>query len=486
MSELTQLGAFELAAKIKNFEVSPTEVVSAHIDRIQEKNPSINAVVEERFDQARKEAQSITPDQIRTSQAPLLGVPFTVKEMIAIEGMKSTMGSRLRANRYMRETAPVVQRMLDAGSILLGTTNVPELGFWFESSNPVYGKTSNPHNHTHSAGGSSGGEAAIIAVGGSPFGIGSDIGGSLRIPAAFCGVYGHCPSEYTVPLTGHLPLYRENAKEIVGNKRPFSTLGPMSRRAKDLRPLLEMMMGPDGYDSAVVSHALAAPEKNLSHLKIFTLENPQIHAASSTEKELQASVAHATRALAEFGATTAALEQDVFLSALELWSARLQQIDGPTLNELVQPNGEINFAFEFFNVLRGAPRFSVNVLLAAALEKKSFDSNSKNSNEVLKRADQLSALKNHLTQMLQNNGVIIMPVHPRVAPKHMSTLQTPFDFAYTALFNALGFPATSIPMGKSESGLPLSVQVIAAWGQDHLCLSVAEALEDIFGGWVQC
>ena len=195
---ITERSATDLARAIRRGELSASEVVEAHIARHVTWATRVNAIVADRFDVARREAaaadEQITAAAPDDALPPLLGVPFTVKESIALTGMPQSTGLVAREGFRSTETAPVPQRLIDAGAIPLGVTNTSELTMWIESENRLYGRTNNPYDATRTAGGSSGGEGAAVGCGGSPFGIGSDIAGSLRIPAFFCGVFAHKPS----------------------------------------------------------------------------------------------------------------------------------------------------------------------------------------------------------------------------------------------------------------------------------------------------
>jgi len=202
--------ATELARMIRDREVSSRDVVEAHIRRIEEVNPSLNAVVATRFDDAREEARRADVLISRASApgdvSPLCGVPCTVKEAFALEGMPNTGGLLSRKGKVARQDATTVSRLRSAGAIPLGVTNVSELGMWVESNNLVYGRTASAHGRRRTSGGSSGGEGAIVSAGGSPFGLASDIGGSIRVPAFFNGVFGHKPTGGLVPNSGQFPL----------------------------------------------------------------------------------------------------------------------------------------------------------------------------------------------------------------------------------------------------------------------------------------
>jgi fatty acid amide hydrolase 2 len=197
MHELLTLSATELARRIRAGELTSHEAVQVHIDAVEGCNDNINAVVAKRYDAARAEAeqadarlQSQGPDEL----PPLHGVPCTIKEAFALQGMPNTSGLVARRDVVADHDATAVARLRAAGAIPLGVTNVSELCMWMESNNRVYGRTLNPYDHGRIAGGSSGGEGAIVGAGASPIGLGADVGGSIRLPAFFCGAFGHKPS----------------------------------------------------------------------------------------------------------------------------------------------------------------------------------------------------------------------------------------------------------------------------------------------------
>jgi fatty acid amide hydrolase 2 len=477
--------AREIASLIRNSEKTVTQTVEEHISQIEKVNPSINAVVETRYEKALMEAE--TKDKIlakmssseRENLPPLFGVPFTCKEMIANQGMKSTLGSLHHKNRVMEKDATVVRRVKDAGAVLLGTTNVPEIGFWFECDNVVYGATKNPFDITRTSGGSSGGEGAIISTGASPFGLGSDLGGSIRLPAAFCGIFGHKPSDRVVPLTGHYPLDGKEAREITGSKYPFTVIGPLARSASDLELLFRLMIGPDETDQNIKSDFKLLPlVKNCESLKIYYLPSPVIHATTETESDLAQVIRHAARYFKEMGSQVEEENPRLFLRAMEFWSARIWSIDGKAFSELLGGGQNISYPKEFMHWLLRKRKYTLPSILTGLVEQHFTD-----RSQMEESLQGLMQLKKALSRKLGKDGVLLMPVHPRKAPELDSTYLRPFDFAYTGIINALGFPSTAVPMGMSADGLPLSLQVIAAEDQDHLCLSVAQLLETGFGGW---
>ena len=244
--------ATELAEQIRSKSVSPTEVMQAHLSRIESVNPKLNAIVtpdETAMDQAREAEDALMRGELR---GPLHGVPFTAKDSVDVGGLRTTRGSRFFEDHVPDADAVVITRLKDAGAVFLGHTNVPEFVFWFETDNAVFGRTENPWKLGRPTGGSSGGEAAALSSGMSPLGLGSDVGCSIRLPAAYCGVVGLKPTHGRVPLTGHWPdaLLR------------FMHVGPMARTVRDVAVALSLLSGPDGLDP----YAMPVPVPTLDRL----------------------------------------------------------------------------------------------------------------------------------------------------------------------------------------------------------------------------
>ncbi|MGZ5967529.1 MAG: amidase, partial [Polyangiales bacterium] len=301
-SELLTVPAMELARRIRAREVSPVEVVEAHIRRIEHVNPALNAVVFECFERARTEARAAERTAMKRDAPPLLGVPFTVKEMAGLEGCPHSAGSFHRRHVRAKKDGAAVARMRAAGAIALGVTNQPEMGLWVDSDNAVYGKARNPWDPARSPGGSSGGEGAIIGAGGSPFGVGSDAGGSIRMPAFFCGIAGHKPTSGLVPLTGHFPFVDEPHPHHGPPPRQV-VVGPMARTASDLLPLLSLMVGPDAVDPYVGSQVdLGAGEIDFRGRTVLVLDDPVFRLASRTDEAIRREVHRAAEVLRERGA----------------------------------------------------------------------------------------------------------------------------------------------------------------------------------------
>ncbi len=477
MADLTERSAINLAEAIRRRELSALEVMEAHIELLERTAPRLNAIVANRFAQAREQAQEIeqriNAAHFRgsgvTELPPLLGVPFTVKESIALEGMPHSAGVRARRDHRASRSATVVERLVDAGAIPLGVTNISELTLWIESDNGLYGRTNNPYDPSRTAGGSSGGEGAVVGSGGSPFGVAADIGGSIRIPALYCGVFGHKPSAGLIPHTGMWP-------EVSGEAANLLALGPITRRAEDLLPLLKIMAGPDGIDPLVKPLALGdVTSVSLDGLPVTVIEDSSIRPMSRGMRDARE---RAVGALVSAGASVRTVSLPSWRHALIPFLAALQSSGpgAPALSALLT-DGQESSGLGLLKLLFG-PGHTLPTkltLLADALP----------TREPLR--EQLRTRSHDLAEELIEvigGGVLLHPAQLSVAPHHRRTYGRPWLTTPTAIFNLAGVPVTEVPMGLSPEGLPLGIQVAAAHGQDHLAIAIAVELEAVFGGWV--
>lgn len=472
---LLTLSGLELARMIKNQEVTSLEVVEAHIRQIEKVNPTLNALVKDRFDQAREEAKE-ADRKVRSMDLDLLppyhGVPFTVKECFQLSGMPNSAGVVARKDVVAEEDAPVVARLRQAGAIPLGVTNVPELCLWIETNNRLYGRTNNPYDADRLVGGSSGGEGAIIAAGGSPFGVGSDMGGSIRLPAFFNGIFSHKPTGGLVPNTGQFPLPGDHPEA-----RRVMTTGPLCRRAEDLMPLLKIMAGPDQKDAGCFEMALGEPDQvKMADLTVYHVEGNGIY---PVEKDLLDAQCRCAKHLAQKGAWIRRTKIYAFQHSLMIYAAKLLHMSETSVRELL---GNERFS-PFVELCRWALKRSPHTLPTIILslwEKKPFLF----QRQIQKWLSYTEELKKRLLDLLGPCGVMLYPSFHRVAPRHNMTFRFPFALVFQAIFNALEFPVTQVPLGLNEEGLPLGVQVISIPGNDHVTIAVAQELEAAFGGWV--
>ncbi|MBF0105450.1 MAG: amidase [Deltaproteobacteria bacterium] len=491
MNPLLTQSATRLAGLIRTREVSSVEVVRTHIERIKAVNPVINAVVKDRFNAAIKEAQAVDERLMagcNKEPPPLLGVPCTIKECFALTGMPQTGGVVARKNHIADHDATAVARLKAAGAIPLGVTNVSEICMWMETNNLVYGRTKNPYNPSRIVGGSSGGEGAIIAAGGSPFGLGSDIGGSIRMPAFFNGIFGHKPTGGTVPGSGQFPP-DEFPKQYNPVMRILST-GPLARRAEDLMPLLKILAGPDQIDLACEASQLGAPDGvEISALKVISI--PQ-NGAQGVASDLMRAQDRCVDFLKEAGAATLTTTIPALRRSLDIWSAMLEVANaegtkhqgaknqGTNYKSFLGHQNNITLFYELAKWFFGMARHTFPAIALGLCE----DLPKKFTKRTQKFAEMGQALRLELLSLMGDNGVILYPSYPSPAPRHNKPFFPPFNWVYTAIFNVMQFPVTQVPLGLNKDGLPLGVQIVGAPHKDHVTMAVAMALEKIFGGWV--
>src|SRR5271170_6697744 len=268
MSELTSLSAAAMAEGIRHRKFSSVELVEAHLARIQKLNPKLNAFVQVDPEGALRQARAADEALVRKENpGPLHGVPVSIKSSIEVKGLRAESGTRLRAGFVATRDAPLVSRLRDAGAVILGNTNTPELLMAWETDNLLYGRTNNPWDLTRTPGGSSGGEAAAIAAGCSAGGVGSDGGGSIRVPAHFSGICGLKPTPGRIPATGHFPA-------SAGPLALLGVVGPMARTVADLKVLFEVMQGPDDGDPSAAPVPVHWPgREELKTLRIGYFED---------------------------------------------------------------------------------------------------------------------------------------------------------------------------------------------------------------------
>lgn len=478
MDDVRQLSATQIAALVRDGLLASRDAVEAHIEQIERVNPVINAVVAERFAAARREAdaadklrRAVPPDRL----PPFHGVPCTVKENFEVRGMPQASGLVARRHVVSQGDAPVVVRYREAGLIPLGVTNTSELCMWMESDNRVYGRTNNPYDPERLVGGSSGGEAAIIAAAGSPVGLGSDIGGSIRGPCFFNGIFGHKPSAGLVPNTGQFPLADNEAKS-------YLTTGPMVRRAVDLWPLLRVLAGPDGIDDACRRIDLGDPA-SVSFRGRRVISVPD-NGRLPVSDELAAAQEAALRALERHGAKVEERRFPLLRHQAEIWSAGMSLAQAEEFGAMLGEGRKIRPGVELVKALVGRSPHMVPSLVLAATDAVPglFPDRTRALRGLGER------LSTQIDEALGEDGVLLYPTYTTPAPRHgvpvwhMVTLRLPF--AYQGIFNVLGLPATQVPLGLGREGLPLGCQVVSRHGADHVTVAAAELLERELGGWV--
>ncbi|RWS09815.1 fatty-acid amide hydrolase 2-like protein [Dinothrombium tinctorium] len=474
--------AVSLSERIKRGKLRSEDVVKAFIARIKEVDPLVNAVVDQRYEDAIKEAQEIDRklDNIRRGdddkddilKLPLLGVPFTGKDSIAIKSLGVTVGLYARRNVKAEEDAVSISNARNAGAIPIALTNVPELCIWYDSENNIYGRTNNPYDLSRIPGGSTGGNAACLTYAGSVIGIGSDIGGSIRMPAYFCGIFGHKTTSGIIDISGHYP--------DVGPREVFLSFGPMTRYACDLKPFLKALAG-DGIKKL----PKIDDEVDLKKLKIYYAERSDEAITSTVDAEIVQSIKKVVNYLSEtFGCPASEHKFLALEDSFDIVRHTLCDFPCPTIaSEMTQHHGNINLELEFLKSMFGLSVHTLPVITIALIEKYT----QKSKNNATHDPDYIQMglrLKEELYSLLGDNGIFIYPCHPIVAPKHKTTILRMENMAYTAIFNLIDVAITQCPIGLNKNGVPLGVQVIATSHNDHLTLAVAEELERAFGGWI--
>ncbi|KAJ2952342.1 hypothetical protein O0L34_g4627 [Tuta absoluta] len=473
--------ASELAAAIRDGDITSEHLVNLYIDRVKEVNPYLNAVVEERYRAALEDAKEVDRivEEARRSgkirelakKKPLLGVPCTVKESCSLIGLSNSVGCLENAGRRATADGEVVRLVKESGAIPLLVSNTPELCLGWETTNLLRGTTNNPYCLSRTAGGSSGGEGALLASGASAFSVASDVAGSIRVPSAFCGVFGHKPTPGIISIQGHIPTLSD---ELFPR---FLVTGPMARRAEDLPLLLEVMAGENKH-----KFKLDQPV-NLKDVKVLYMTEAAISLALiRVHRSITDMISNAANYLQrECGSTIssekfAALEDSVEISVSEFFSMK----DIPNmLQDPTDPKVERSFVGELFKSIFGGGTRSLQALGFTLITKTQlFIPKSRRSYYNTKAKE----LRDHMTEVLGENGVLLYPVCNGLAHYHHQVFLRASGVMYTMVFNILGLPATTVPMGLYK-GLPIGIQVVAAPNQDRLCLAVAKQLEKGFGGW---
>jgi amidase len=455
VDELTCMSAVRLAALIRGREVSPVEVVEAFLRRVERVNASLNAVVtlnREALGCAREAEAAVVRGR---EVGPLHGVPVTVKDTIETRGLRTTSGSVLRAEFVPEGDATAVARLRAAGAIILGKTNVPEMAIPYECDNPVFGRTSNPHDPGRTSGGSSGGEAAALSACLSPAGLGSDLSGSIRVPAHFCGVVGLKPTAGRVPSDGHFP-------PATGAFALGAVVGPMARYVEDLSLLLGVLTD-QGARSA------ATPDVRGRRVARFVDEDAPV------SDETRDAVEAATRALAGAGLTVSEETPPGLRRAIDLWPSLFSQASANQLRDVYAGREE-----EAGLVVRA---------VLAASEKKQPPAPDESAGALALR----DALRDGLLDWMKTTPFIVAPVGSVPAFEHGARrvevggrqLSVFRAFGYARAANVLGLPAVSVPAGRTREGLPLGVQVIGRPFEEEALLAAASIIEAALGGWVR-
>ena len=456
-ADLTLATATQLADLIRRKQVTSTEVLEAHLKRIDAVNSKLNAVVQLAADSAREAAKAadlaLSKGQI---MGPLHGVPMTIKDSLDTAGIITTAGTEGWKTHKPDKDAVVVKRLKAAGAVLMGKTNTPELTWAFETNNAIYGRTNNPWDKAYSPGGSSGGAAAIVAAHGSPFDIGSDTGGSIRIPSHLCGIAGLKPTSGRVPRTGHVI-------SAEGMLQSFTTLGPLARSVEDLWLLFGIIAGPDYQDASIVDVPLGDPKAvKLSDLRVAVHTDNGVH-------KLDDEVANVVNQVAkELEGTVARVDHkrpDALKYVMEVDDHMYGADGGASLRRLLNKVGTKTPGPDLTSTLNH-PAMSSGDLT-----------------DMLERVDQW---RGQMMSFLQDFDAIICPPCAVASLKHGDSTADDdayAEFSYTFAYNMTGWPAAVVRAGQTSTGMPIGVQIVARPFREDVVIALASRIEAHFGGY---
>jgi len=454
-----------MAEQIRQRKISPLELLDAHLARIANLNPRLNAFVQVDDARARRDAQVLESAAVRGEfRGPLHGVPVSIKSSLEVAGLCCASGTKLRAGRIAAKDAVLVSRLKAAGAIVLGITNTPELLMAWETDNLLYGRTNSPWDLARTPGGSSGGEAAAIAAGCSAGGVGSDGGGSIRVPAHFSGICGLKPTPGRIPSTGHYPV----------SAGPFALLGvvgPMARTVGDLQVLFEVMAGPDDGDPSSAPVPLHKIQRDdLKQIRIGYFEDD---GRTPVTPETREAVRTAAEALERAGLQVVPFRPDGLEQARDLWWKLFGTAGGMMLGPLTKgQESEISpILKEFLNWVASEPPHTGQTLLYTWLLR--------------------DELRNQILAQMQVFPILLCPAAAIPAFRHGErvwkvegkTVKYLDAWSYTEWFNLLGNPGAVVPVGQSAEGLPIGVQIVGRPWEEELVLAVATEVERECGGF---
>ena len=475
--------ATQMLAALRARRLSALELLDLHRRRIARYNPELNAIVEPSFEQARRDAEAADARRARGEDAPLLGLPMTLKESINVRGLRTSVGMPVWKDFRAEHDAPVTARVRAAGAVLMGKTNIPPMLADWQSNNPVYGRTNNPWNRALTPGGSSGGSAAALAAGLAPLEFGSDIGGSIRVPAAFCGVYGHRPSETAMPRSGQFPF------PPLPNPAVFMGVqGPMARAAEDLELALDVAAGPDTGED--VAWSLTLPPARRERLAEFRVGVLPPVTWMPLDTEVAAALDDLAARLGRLGCHVKSVQPAQLGDFRQHYALYLRLLAAVTLSR-VSPeqrrarlevmrtrDDEWSRAFQG-GIESGAPDYIAwigqreqvraawrafftdwDVLLAPAFFRPAYPHWDKPWPET----------PASIRQTLDVNGQAVLEE---------------LGLFYPSVATVAGQPATALPVGRTRTGLPIGLQAIGPYLEDRTPLRFAELVAREFGGFTR-
>lgn len=465
MNDLTFLTAIEMARLVREKKISPVELAEAHLAKIERLNPKLNAFVCVDAERVRQEARVAEAAMMNgESFGPLHGVPISIKSSLDVTGMRCEAGTLLRAGDLASSDAPLVVRLRQAGAIVLGVTNAPEMLMAWETDNLLYGRTNSPWDLDRTPGGSSGGEAAAIAAGMSAAGVGSDGGGSIRVPAHFSGICGLKPTPGRIPSTGHFP-------ESGGPFSLIGVVGPMARTVADLSSLFAALQGPDDGDSCAAPVPLRWPtETEIKGLRVGYFEDD---GRTPVISEIRDAVRKSAESLARAGFHVEPFRPEDLEEARELWRKFFVKAAGTLIAPMFEgrESDRSPILKQFLEWSEHEPDLSGDKLLHAWIAR--------------------DTLRARFLAQMRKYPILLCPPAAIPAFRHGErnwqidgkTVEYLDAWSYTEWFNLLGNPAAVVPVSHSKEGLPIGVQIVGRPWEEEQVLAVAAIIERECGAW---
>lgn len=471
--------ATQLAQDIRDKRLGARELLEHQLRRIEALNPKINAIVTLDLPRARARADAADAALARgESWGPLHGLPMTIKDSIETAGIRTTSGAKPFEHHVPQADAPAVKRLIDAGAVVFGKTNLPAFAMDTQSYNTIFGTTNNPWDLSRTAGGSSGGAAAALAAGLTPLELGSDIGGSIRNPAHYCGVYGHKPSHGIVPGRGHIPGPPGTLSEP-----DIAVIGPMARHAGDLALMLDVIAGPD--DDRAVGWKLALPPPRARTLREFRVAAWFDEDAAPIDRELQACYAAAVDALRHAGVAVdeRARPAIAFAKAAQLYWQLLFAVTSPSSS----PESFAQFVKAAEQLPPGDQGGDARFLRGTTQRHRDW----------LRCNEARMHLRAAWAAFFRDFDVLLCPVAPTAAFAHdhseplsartvtINGEPRPYveQLAWAGVIGAAYLPSTSAPVGRTAAGLPVGVQIVGPYLEDRTTIAFAEQLAAVIGGF---
>lgn len=468
--------ATDQLAALRAREISAAELLQLHLQRLEKFNGALNAVVSPNREAAIAAAAAADQAIAAGSKAPLLGLPLTIKDAINVAGLPTTGGMLAPDKAVRSENAPVAQRVLDAGAVLLGKTNTPVANGDWQANNAIFGRSHNPWDTRFTPGGSTGGGAAAVAAGLSAMEFGSDIGGSIRIPAAFCGLFGHKPSAGLVPRAGHFPAQGN----LPNPGQPLGVQGPLTRSAQDLSLAMDVICGAEGLDRKAWS--VQRPAARHSQLKDYRVAILQVPTWSPVDAAITVRLDALANQLEKEGCAVQRISPDGFGDFSDYYQnylKMLQCVIGADLPDEIRQRAAAK--------LQGRDDIFLDAIAEGLLS---------NAGQLLTLLERTEVYKQRWEALFKDVDIMLAPVNMVCAFEHDDAFlydrqltingeQVPYyrQSFLSSLATMAGLPATAVPLGLNDNGLPVGVQVISAFLEDNSCIEFAGHLERIYGGF---